>query len=305
MANSETTRRRGAVRTAGKAKAPATRKQAPPPTAARPHTVGRGARPTSSSAPLSDRFHAVWASGQLLALVLALLCGGAIAYLLTTAQWQVQQVDLAGTTLTKPEEVVAQSGVSGHNIFTVDPQMTAERLLLLPTIREAQVWSELPNRLIVRIVERQPVLVWQFGEERYLLDANGTVVQQSPPQATMPQLPVIIVREGDTPVVGGKVEQTILQAGLTINTRAAALGLAFQTLEVVPKEGLVLVLAGPTSAPPRRILLGSTERLEEKLAVAAEIVRTDQQWTTLNVHDPDRPFFPPAPTPTPQPSARP
>jgi hypothetical protein len=46
------------------------------------------------------------------------------------------------------------------------------------------------------------------------------------------------------------------------------------------------------AAGGRSIVIGSSARLEEKLSVTGEVIRTEQSWTILNVTDPDRPFFP-------------
>ena len=96
-----------------------------------------------------------------MALLGALICGGTIAYLLNAGSLGVRQVVIGGAAMTTPDQLAAASGVTGHNIFTVDPQTVADRLIALPTVREAQVWGELPDRLVVRITERQPALVWQ------------------------------------------------------------------------------------------------------------------------------------------------
>ncbi len=293
MANTETRRRRGATPVAGRDKKAAVSARPAPRRAAARRGSGAQVAATRPAAKRTDRFHAVWASGQLAALIGALACGGAVAYLLTAGTLQIRQVDLAGAGLTSPEAITAAIGVSGHNIFTVEPQVAASRLAALPTVREAQVWGELPDRLVVRLVERQPALVWQLGEDRYLLDGGGFVIAKTPATEPSQALPQIVVRAGDPPIVGGRVDMTILQAALTIARRASEYGVTVGRIEYAPATGLTVITPGSAGAAGgRSIVIGSSARLEEKLSVAGEVIRTEQSWAILNATDPDRPFFP-------------
>lgn len=293
MANTDTRRQRGATPIAGRNKKRAAAVRPTPKRAPARRSGGVQATATTPTAKRTDRFHAVWASGQLVALLGALVCGGAIAYLLTAGALQIRQIDLAGAVLTSSDSITTAIGVSGHNIFTVEPQVAAARLAALPTVREAQVWGELPDRLIVRLIERQPALVWQLGEERYLLDSGGMVITKNPATAASQGLPQIVVREGDPPIVGGRVDTAVLQAALTIARRSPGYGVTVGKIEYAPASGLTVITPGSAGAPGgRSIVIGSGERLEEKLSVAGEIIRTEQSWPILNVTDPDRPFFP-------------
>ena len=293
MANTETRRQRGATPIAGRDKKRAAAARPVPKRAAACRGVGAQATATKPTAKRTDRFHAVWASGQLAALLGALVCGGVIAYLSTAGSLQIRQIDLAGAALTSSDSITTAIGASGHNIFTVEPHMAAIRLAALPTVREAQVWGELPDRLVVRLVERQPALVWQLGEERYLLDSGGFVIAKNPAAETGQTLPRIVVREGDPPTVGGRVDTTVLQAALTIAQRSSEYGVTVGRIEFAPATGLTVITPGSAgTAGERSIVIGSRGRLEEKLSVASEVIRTEQSWTILNVTDPDRPFFP-------------
>jgi cell division protein FtsQ len=241
----------------------------------------------------SGRFRAVWASGQFVALLGALICGGAIGYLLNAGALGVRELAISGAAATTPEQIAAAGGVTGHNIFTVDPQIVAERLIALPTVREAQVWGELPDRLVVRVVERQPALVWQVGDDRFLLDAGGFVIAQNPAAETTQALPRVAVSGVAAPQVGGRVDTAPLGAALAITRHAPDYGLTISGIEYASPGGITIVTTGGgQSAGGRRIVIGDGERIDEKLAASAAILKSDQTWTILNVTDPDRPFFP-------------
>ena len=244
-------------------------------------------RPTRREESRPGRWGAIWGSGRLAALVLAIACTGGLIYLLTAHALTVQQLAISGESLTSEEEIVARGGVLGHNIFTVDAQVVADRLTALPTVREARVWGELPDRLVIHIVERQPALVWQIGNDRYLLDEGGVVMAHNPPEERTRDLPTINVRDVESPQVGGHVDAAMVATLTQLLRRAPEYGLPIAALDYSPQSGIVLHLD-----QNRQILLGNSTRLEDKLAVSAAIAASDSSWVTLNVSDPDRPFFP-------------
>ncbi len=289
MAGPESGSRRAAPVAVGRTRKPAGRiGRAVPRGAVAPGTPARrGAR-------LGDRLHAAWATGQLAALLLALACGVAIALFLGSDLLTVRRLDLGGAILTTPQQVADAGGVQGHNIFTVDTQGIAERLIALPTIREAEVRSELPDRLVVRLVERQPATIWQAGDSRFLIDADGFVLAVNPADEVARGLPQLVARDGDAPTVGKPIAPEIVAATLMIARDASTYGVTVSGIDYSPASGLTILTPGGAQATAaRRILLGPPTRLAEKLAASGEVIRTEQNWTILDVTDPERPFFPP------------
>ncbi len=287
MAGPESGSRRAAPAAVGRARKPAG--QAAPRGAVAPGTPARrGAR-------FVDRLHAAWSTGQLAALLLALACGVAIALFLGSDLLTVRRLDLSGAALTTPQQVADVGGVQGHNIFTVDTQGIAERLIALPTVREAQVRSELPDRLVVRVVERQPAAIWQAGDSRFLVDAGGFVLAVNPADDVARGLPLVVVRDGDAPTPGKPIAPEIVAATLLIARDASTYGVTVSELDYSPASGLtILTPGGAQTTAARQILLGPSARLAEKLAASGEVIRTEQRWTVLDVTDPERPFFPAA-----------
>ena len=61
------------------------------------------------------------------------------------------------------------------NLFLVHTDRLAAGLLSLPAVTEASVVVSLPDTIRVRIVERQPILVWAVGAQRLLVDRDGVI----------------------------------------------------------------------------------------------------------------------------------
>jgi hypothetical protein len=258
----------------------------------------RGPVPRQHSGPQSgrhartraSRWRTAWRAGRLAAFLVALVLSGVLSYLLLAGAFSVRRLDVNGTALTSPDDVAAAGEALGQNIFTVDPQVVAQRLVGLPAIQQAQVSLLLPDRLVIHIMERQPALVWQVGADRYLLDASGVVIAQNPPATFARDLPGVTAHDLAAPAVGGRVDPALVQASLAVARRAAQFGLHVTAFDYSPATGLTLQL---TDAPP--ITIGGASRLDDKLAAVAAVLRDDpdhgQHWQSLNVTDPDRPFF--------------
>ena len=73
----------------------------------------------------------------------------------------------------------------------VDLAATRARLLRFGWIREARVSRRLPDTLVIDIVERQPVAIWQNNQQLSLIDSDGVVLE--PVRVDhMPNLPLVI-----------------------------------------------------------------------------------------------------------------
>ena len=73
----------------------------------------------------------------------------------------------------------------------VDLAATRARLLRFGWIREARVSRRLPDTLVIDIVERQPVAIWQNNQQLSLIDGDGVVLE--PVRIDhMPNLPLVI-----------------------------------------------------------------------------------------------------------------
>ncbi len=73
----------------------------------------------------------------------------------------------------------------------VDLDETRGRLLQLGWVADARVSRRLPDTLVVDIVERQPVAIWQNEQRLFLIDASGVVLERVRLEA-MPDLPLVI-----------------------------------------------------------------------------------------------------------------
>ncbi len=131
-------------------------------------------------------------------ILISLLLGVAIYLAFSLPYFFVPSATVLGNNHISVEEINTILGVTGQNIFTVQPDELQTRLRLnYPELLSAEVKVYLPNHVYVTIVERTPVIIWQRGEGYTWIDQAGVAFRPRGLQAGL--VPVIAV---DDPLPG-------------------------------------------------------------------------------------------------------
>lgn len=112
----------------------------------------------------------------------------AAGLLATSYATAVRSVEVSGTktlAASKVEES-AKEALGKQWLGSIVPTVNTgaiERELLAaePGVKEVSVSRRLPNRITVTVVERSPSLNWKSGGQRFVIDADGTVIGATPP----------------------------------------------------------------------------------------------------------------------------
>jgi cell division septal protein FtsQ len=132
------------------------------------------------------------------AALLGLLLSTASIYGVTASSaFGLRQIDVEPLRYTDPTAVRSSLALrTGSNLFTLRTETIAAPLLRMSAVAEATVQIGLPDRIVVRIKEREPIAVWQIGSQRFLVDRRGvlfaTVAALDPDTAA--ELPLITDR---------------------------------------------------------------------------------------------------------------
>jgi hypothetical protein len=161
-------------------------------------------------------------------------------------------VIVRGADFTGEAAVLSAIGLDGDarpNLFALDTTRLAANLLALPAVDAdrsdaASIRVALPDRLVVEVKERVPILVWQVGDRRLLVDVHGVVVSELASEATS-ELPVVADERAasGTLAIGDRIAETDLEVARRIAALTPAfLGSAATGLEtrITEKEGFVL-----------------------------------------------------------------
>jgi hypothetical protein len=113
----------------------------------------------------------------------------------------------------------------GTNLFALSTDRLATTLRSLTTVRDASISVVLPDTVRVRLEERQPVLVWAVGEERYLVDGEGVLFAtlQTAPDAAQ-GLRVVDDRRATAPglAIGARLDPVDIDAATRLGSLAPA-----------------------------------------------------------------------------------
>lgn len=142
--------------------------------------------------------------------------------------------------LADPGAVEARLGLTsgGSNLFLVRTAAIAASLRELPTVSDAQVTVQLPGTLRVRLVERQPILAWVVGSERFLVDRDGVLFAAFPVDDPGPSkgLPAVTDERAASAAlgVGQRLDPVDLDAATRLGSLSPAdLGSAARSLRIV------------------------------------------------------------------------
>ncbi len=92
---------------------------------------------------------------------------------------RVRHVDYEGRVNTPEHLLRAAAGVTLNDpILSVPLGPMKERIETLISVRSVTVERRLPDRIVVRLEEREPFAVWQFQGKFSLIDRTGKVVEQ-------------------------------------------------------------------------------------------------------------------------------
>jgi cell division protein FtsQ len=89
----------------------------------------------------------------------------------------VTDIEVTGRQTTDASTIMEALGATrGTPILAVDPSHAKEKLQALPWVRSAAIERRLPGTLFVRLVERQPLAVWQHAGKQQLIGRDGEVI---------------------------------------------------------------------------------------------------------------------------------
>jgi cell division protein FtsQ len=208
----------------------------------------------------------------------ALLLVGVVAgsvYAVYFSSWlSVQGVEVTGTDTLSAEEVQDAARVpDGDPLATVDLEAIRSRVEALAPVRSADVTRQWPDRVLIRVVEREAVAVVELGGRLRGLDESGVLFREY--RAQPDGIPV--VRPG--PDAG---TETLQEAATVIDALPDDLVARVTRLEVETIDEIRLVLRDQ-----RVVRWGSAEESDLKAEVLADLLL--QPARTYDVSVPSRP----------------
>jgi cell division protein FtsQ len=155
-----------------------------------------------------------------------LLAIAAVSFALFSPNFRVRSVAVMGTTNPALIQAIAKMDMVGQNIFLIDVASLTDRVDALPPIESATLQKVWPDQLVVNVVERLPVVLWQTPQQTYSVDSYGVVIAPASNTAGAEHLMTIVDMRSK-----GVTQQ--VQPGTRLN--AGDIAFALQVFEQVPQ----------------------------------------------------------------------
>lgn len=201
------------------------------------------------------------------------LVGGGFWLVWGSSWFTLTQVEVTGTALTTPDEVLAAAAVPlGGPLAGVDTRAVADRVGTIPAVDHADVRRAWPHTLTVAVTERRAVLALELGSSYVWVDAGGTsfhVTDERP-------VDVVVV---DAPAADADL---LAQIATVIGQLPPAVRERTRHIEASSVDSIVVVLTDR-----RRIIWGSSESSELKAQVIVPLLEVAA--STYDVSAPSHP----------------
>lgn len=132
------------------------------------------------------KYQKIFSAVKILTYSLIGLGGGVYAYytpdsiyrVLYCLGFNVQEIFVEGRRRASLEEIRKVLGVvRNHSIFDINLKKILDEIELNPWICSAVVERILPNKLYIRVCEKDPIAIWKGPKQtQYLIDKDGTVI---------------------------------------------------------------------------------------------------------------------------------
>lgn len=249
-------------------------------------------------------------SGKLFALIVLGVASWLLYQALNSPEYAVRRVTTRGTMALTSQDVESLADVMGRSIWFVRDADVEARIRQSPYVERVAVQVLLPDAVEVQVTERRPEVRWTHAGTTYAVTWDGLVLAAQPLGAgasPAPGLPATAplsetaalsaTQTTDTPgpafvssvaIVdttpnrdlkpGDKVDPDALEVARRVTLRAAELPAPLQRVEWDSGLGISLIVGDNKQA-----VIGKSERLDEKLAILAHVLRDNTPFSYLDL----------------------
>jgi cell division protein FtsQ len=214
---------------------------------------------------------------------LVILLGGAWLGLRDSSLVAVQRVSVTGESGPDAAQIHSALVAAARNMTTLDVRMDRLRTAVAPypVVKDLRVSTQFPHGMRIRVVEQIPVGAIVVGGRTIAVAADGTLLHDVVPSASLPMIPLRV------PPGGPRLSEAgALQALAVLGAAPFQLLARISQVTTVASHGLVAQLRNGPS-----IYFGDPTRLAAKwIAATAVLVDSGSAGASyIDVTDPERP----------------
>ncbi|MBQ7258280.1 MAG: FtsQ-type POTRA domain-containing protein [Abditibacteriota bacterium] len=116
-----------------------------------------------------------------------------LTFLWTNKIFNIKDHDITGITYSAPGSVdkIAKS-YHGNNIFRFNKKKMRKEYLIIREIDDVQIKRKLPNKIIIKIIEKKPVCCFKTPSGKYLITNSGLIYHKMTPKEKLIAIPTVV-----------------------------------------------------------------------------------------------------------------
>lgn len=247
-------------------------------------------------------------SGKLPALAIFLLSIWLLYDSLSSERFVVRTIKAEGIQALTEQDVRELAGVTKQSVWVLDEAAVEANVARSPYVERVRAQVQLPDTVLVRVSERRPEVRWMHSGTTFDVTWEGLVLAGSAPDtlafalpspATAPDasagaasgpefvnsIQIIDTTPNRALKPGDYVDRDALEVARRVSLRAAELPLAMERIEWDAGLGVSLIVG-----QNQQVVLGKSERLDEKFAILAQLLRENTAFSYLDLRS-TTPFY--------------
>ncbi len=229
--------------------------------------------------------------------------------------FNIRTIDVTGNSMVSDTDIIATSGLSvGNNLLRAPVRAAVEQLELNPWVKDVSLKKLLPQRLLIEVTERVPMVLVSTGTKNSILDREGFVITEeiTTNDATLldvtldsgvtqdlqffPDLPIVEAFEQEDQVVGDIAQSRLIKdAVLILDSLDGGVKSRVETMVVGGEEELRFYLSSGIE-----VYYGSSKELQKKnrslVRILADYASRGEAPIYVDVRTPDNPVARDLPT---------
>ncbi|PRX31111.1 cell division protein FtsQ [Orenia metallireducens] len=137
--------------------------------------------------------------------------------LVNSNYFQVEDIEIEGNKLLSDEYIITYCDLEDINIFNIDRQKLANKLVELPQIKGVVITRDLPKKLIIEVNERRPIAIVGIQSSYQIIDSEGQVIATTKNLAYW-NLPLVtgveVINDGKQLKISSEIKKAISYLGM-------------------------------------------------------------------------------------------
>jgi cell division protein FtsQ len=209
----------------------------------------------------------------------------AITFVLRAPLFAIGHIVVRGNTRVSTGEVEAVlSNLRGENLLLADLDAYRSRLVDSPWVASVSLRRVLPSTVEVRVTERLPMAIARLGQQLYLIDPTGVIIDEFGPQYAEFDLPIVdgLAKAGPTAAMGIDPARAATAARVIAALNAhPAIRARVSQLDVTDAHDVLALLKNE----PALLHLGDTQFVERLLQFVQMAPKLHEMFGELDYAD--------------------